>query len=62
MKDIRKRVLDMPIGDIVNDLKSGMNLANRCGDICATVYYANRVNALEDVIDFIICVIEAEEG
>lgn len=50
MEKLREDILSMPIGEVLNDMKNGMDLASRSGDICATVEYANRVNALEDAI------------
>jgi len=65
MKDrgqIRKDILAMPIGDILNEIKDSMDLANRCGDICATVSFANEINVLNEIIDGLVTVDEETDG
>ena len=65
MKDIgqiRKDILAMPIGDILNEIKDAMDLTNRCGDICATVNFANEINVLNEIIDGLVTVDEETDG
>ena len=53
---IRADVLEMSIKDVLDTLKDGLDLANRSGDICATVSYANKINTLEEVVDGLVTV------
>jgi len=56
--DLRNEILNRPIKEFIDEFKDAMDLANRSGDITATVYYANRINSLNDMVD---CICEAEE-
>lgn len=49
-EQIKKDVLAMPIGDILDHLKEGMETANKHGDICATVLFATQINFLETLV------------
>ena len=58
----RDVVLKIPIGDVISELEGGMETANKCGDICACVYYATKINALNDVVDGLVSVDKDTEG
>ena len=59
---IRKDILVKPIGDIIDKFKDSMDLANRSGDICATVSFANQINALNEVVDLLMVVDEETDN
>lgn len=54
----RKDVCNMTIGEVIDEFKDALELANRCGDIIATVHYATRLNQLEDMVE---CLMVIEE-
>lgn len=47
---IRKRLLEKPISFFIDELQNGMIAANRSGDVCATIFYANRINILNEIV------------
>ena len=51
--NLRQEVMERPIKDIIDELEDAMTLANESGDIKAVVHYANKVNELNDLVDFI---------
>ena len=50
-QSIREIILSLPIGQILDEMKDALDLANRSGDIPATIAYANRINVLNEIID-----------
>jgi len=50
-QSIREIILSLPIGQILDEMNDAMDLANRSGDIPATIAYANRINVLNEIID-----------
>ena len=58
----REAVLSIPIGDVISSLKDALDLAGRCGDVCASVYYATRINALNDIVDGLVSVDKDTDG
>lgn len=57
----RETVLNLSVEDVLNDLKDGMETANKCGDITATVGFAVDIRNLNKIIDDFVCV-EEETG
>ena len=65
MKDreqIRKEILEIPIGDIISSFRDSLMLADKCGDICATIRFANQINTLEDIVDLFVSIDEETDN
>ncbi len=58
----RKAVLSMTLEDVLAELKDAIDLASRSGDICHTVYFADKINLIENLIDNFITVDEDTDG
>lgn len=54
----RQDILKKSIGDVIEDFKDAMDLANQYGNITATVEFATMINQLDDMVDYFL---EVEE-
>lgn len=61
-EQIRQKILNRPIGDFISDCKEGLETANKHGDICACVSYANNIIHLEDIVDAFVAIDEETGG
>lgn len=57
-----KTVLSMTLKDVLLEYKDGMDLANKHGDICTTVSFANKINFVQEIINDFMDVDEETEG
>lgn len=48
----REAAEGLTLGEVYFTIKDALTLANQCGDILATVKYANIVNMIDDIINF----------
>lgn len=53
-KEIKKEVLETPIGDIMMNFKDALMIADSQNHILAKVHFANMVNVLEGIVDSIV--------
>jgi hypothetical protein len=53
-KEIKKEVLETPIGEIMMNFKDALTLAEANNHILATVYFANLVNTIENIVDLMV--------
>ena len=61
-KKSRETVLSMTLEDVLREYKDAMKLANKYGDFCFTVYYANKINLIEEIIKTFMGLDEETEG
>lgn len=49
--EIKKEILETPIGDIMANFKDALMIADSQNHILAQVHFANMFNALENIVD-----------
>lgn len=47
----REFTLNMSLNNVLQDMKEAIETAFEAGDMVATVHYATRINALEEIVD-----------
>lgn len=57
---MRDKILRLSIGTILNDMKDGMELANKCGDTASEDSFKSKVNSLEEIINSLISAYESD--
>ena len=58
----REAVLNMTLKDVLNELKDGLDTAEKYGGSCAIVQFANEINFIENMIDSFMAIDEETEG